>query len=686
MQKIKEYGEKINKITDKYSVVFFIFAAIVVAANYGAERIFDVNFVCTNGDYQNYNVLRRVVEGQVPYRDFASYLGMGLILMCKPFLSVHNSFAASLFITNAVILFAFIVFVTVVFYLITGNKNVSFMVGIILPKLLSSGIIESFIPVYGYYTKTYLELLAYPNNSFRMGRMLWAVLLCRFALFYSEKYKKSDISALRYAAGTAKGVAVMGFITGLGVTWSNDFGFCCIGSVTVIVIILALADVYQKTPVPLLWKRFLYFIPSLLVGSLLSMIIATKGDIMSWIKFTTGVSQWQYTFYDQNIVEKIITLPLLLTSEATARSRIHFVIYIVSMVCCLALLCKKKENDRVIVFVFLFTSIVAAQLLYIIGSGPDGFVEGTYSFVIIGFWAVIAHFVLKAIKIIKIQGTVENLSKILTLVFTVFMTVQLFSTVNNYKLQNFKAADNYVYQLEGVTDYAAPLKEMYSIVGQDEMFATFATALDDMRGTFQPTGCDYVIHALGDELQNSYIENFNTNNYKWVQTTNTDVWPWEIWVSHTAWNFYRELYSDYSFHSNHNVWTLWQYAGENSNVIEPENNCEIEIMDDGSIKITVTSDEKRPCFVDVSIDWETEEIKNIQNIMTFRHIVFVEADYLNRANSFIKGFFLKDRGKRYIPIYIENGVGHVILKAVPAETTKIKLNSITINKTIIVQK
>lgn len=35
------------------------------------------NFMAVNGTFQNYNPVRRLLAGQIPYRDFQDYLGMG---------------------------------------------------------------------------------------------------------------------------------------------------------------------------------------------------------------------------------------------------------------------------------------------------------------------------------------------------------------------------------------------------------------------------------------------------------------------------------------------------------------------------------------------------------------------------------------------------------------------------------
>ena len=84
----------------RWGLWILILVFIGVAA--GAGRIWLSDFTAVNGDFQTYNVLRRFLDGQVPYRDFTNYLGMGVLWLNTPFLLLHNTFTASLFLTNAV--------------------------------------------------------------------------------------------------------------------------------------------------------------------------------------------------------------------------------------------------------------------------------------------------------------------------------------------------------------------------------------------------------------------------------------------------------------------------------------------------------------------------------------------------------------------------------------------------------
>lgn len=122
----------------RFGWLFFFLCIIAVSLFYGAARCGSVDFVCTNGDYQNYNALRRFLAGQHPYADFANYLGMGPLLLCAPLTALHNNFSGSLFATNFVACACFILFVFLIFYLVTGHKLLSAAAGLLAPKILSS--------------------------------------------------------------------------------------------------------------------------------------------------------------------------------------------------------------------------------------------------------------------------------------------------------------------------------------------------------------------------------------------------------------------------------------------------------------------------------------------------------------------------------------------------------------------
>lgn len=44
---------------------------------HAVDTCYSLSFGVTDGVFQNYNVVRRLLDGQVPYRDFTLYLGLG---------------------------------------------------------------------------------------------------------------------------------------------------------------------------------------------------------------------------------------------------------------------------------------------------------------------------------------------------------------------------------------------------------------------------------------------------------------------------------------------------------------------------------------------------------------------------------------------------------------------------------
>ena len=68
-------GNFINSIKKKD---IFLFALLFLMIGYiiGLKAIISSDYVPINGAFQNYNVWRRNIEGQLPYKDFTVYLGV----------------------------------------------------------------------------------------------------------------------------------------------------------------------------------------------------------------------------------------------------------------------------------------------------------------------------------------------------------------------------------------------------------------------------------------------------------------------------------------------------------------------------------------------------------------------------------------------------------------------------------
>ncbi len=54
-----------------------VFLLLAACALHGAKAGHYADFYPLNGTFQNFNPVRRLLDGQVPYRDFVDYLGLG---------------------------------------------------------------------------------------------------------------------------------------------------------------------------------------------------------------------------------------------------------------------------------------------------------------------------------------------------------------------------------------------------------------------------------------------------------------------------------------------------------------------------------------------------------------------------------------------------------------------------------
>lgn len=497
---------------------------------------------------------------------------------------------------------------------------------------------------------------------------------------------------------SVRGGVCVGFAVGLGVTWSNDFGFACIGSAFLVLLILSIADAVQEKLGLRAFRRFLGFFPALAAGMLCSALIAARGHLGSYLSFTKDVADWQFWYYGERTRGKIYSL-LHMTRILHYRTWLHWGIYLAVMLYCLYRLCKRKENDRLILFVFLFTSLVAAQVLYIIGSGNDGFTEGVYGFTMICVVGLAVKGLCMLMQWMRKEKLLHTASIVLAAVYVLYMAV---GTAADWRScmavrAGQRETDVWVEQLDGAFGYgttglekelaeskAHALKEMYGIVGDAPLFSTFATALDDMRGSFQPTGSDYIIHALGDGRFARYAENFRQNQYPYVQTTCVDRWPWEGWMAHSNWNLYRELYASYAPIGNYSYWTLWAWQGKNANALDAAAAAELRQLDDNRVQVTVRSVEQRPCCVDVVLSWDNDYVMNLFRLQTWCSAVHVQDDTLGRTeDGEPRGFFRRPHeNDDHIMVYMQDGVGRVILAGYPMECTRLTVHSVAVGEVI----
>ena len=71
---MKQWSPRLRKAAP-WLVLLVLLAGL--AAVRGLAACYNIQYEITNGDFQNYNPVRHLLAGQVPYRDFTVYLGAG---------------------------------------------------------------------------------------------------------------------------------------------------------------------------------------------------------------------------------------------------------------------------------------------------------------------------------------------------------------------------------------------------------------------------------------------------------------------------------------------------------------------------------------------------------------------------------------------------------------------------------
>lgn len=78
------------------------------------------------------------------------------------------------------------------------------------------------------------------------------------------------------------------------------------------------------------------------------------------------------------------------------------------------------------------------------------------------------------------------------------------------------------------------------------IWSTYASLLEAENGSFQPSGEDYIIHALGKQGRQEYLDDFRQIQPDYVTTIRRNFFQYETWVVNESWDFYRLMLNNYT--------------------------------------------------------------------------------------------------------------------------------------------
>ncbi len=661
-------------------MLFTALTAIVFALH----RSINGDFYPINGDFQNYNIFRRLLDGQVQYKDFTNYLGNGMVFINYPLIRLFDSFGESVFITyfTTSILYSFILCI-LLYTVIHKRKKVYFITNVIA--------ITAFIALrtlYGtFYYKYVYDVFAFEEtvSSVRTTRAFLPFMLV--GIFYIIKRSviknRKKESLLPLFLKTGKSTAGIFFVVGVLTVWSNDYGYSCMICSFIIMLMINLFG--EKMPFV---KRIgIYFVAvcSAVAGMAVSIMLISHGHITDYVSVNAGIADYQWWYYT-NTYDKFLTVSDIFSDGKYVVLTVVFFLHGIGF---LVKTIKHKIKDDDICRLFLHSTCYGASLIYAVGTGAHYYVPVvlvTYVYVMGLFVKVIrvaAAYILSFdmgnfcsfFKRIEraVNAPVQMLNRNRTVIYIHIMLLLYCFAVNIIRINVSYQDKSRVEGLNVSSIVGQGLDEKAEAVADEMIFSTYAGALEIINGVFQPTGVDYIIHALGDSRRNMYLENFIEGKYRYVSTPKNEYTEWEYWSSRVNWYFYRELYQRYVPADETNYSVIWEET-EKKNTVETDIRINYEYVNGTTCRIDVElPDYTDGAYVDLFIKYDTEWTEDRLKKGGLRKVLCVEdggeqyTGYMANSCYYLRG---QSDGCE-IPVYVRDGKGSVYISSYPMSCTKL---------------
>jgi hypothetical protein len=695
LQMIKKNITKLISIKNIYKIllcVLVVFLLLLPSILQGSQMSLFQNFVTTNGDFQNYNPVRRLLAGQTPYVDFTVYLGAGQLFSTGMILKlIGNTFKSSMFASAflSVTFSALLIFTCT--YLVLQNKKLSLWITIFL-NYLFYGIVT------GVYPKSLLsDLSDFVSPMYSAGNsarpIRWAImpifiiilLLGNKIIVKVIEIKKDTINRnLKYSPFLIYYAALSGFI----VPWSNDMGvsmYLC----TSFIYFLFLIRIYVRSKQNEIKLKLLFILKWILIYILISSlaliaccIIITYGHPTSWFKSCFEISSYQSWYYSS---AKCCYWYSLIFDIFVFGDIFLFIIFCINIF--------KVKNDRKAfnygMQAIILASSILVHLLYDFVTGSA--ILELLRFVLILF--ALSYLFKIVIYYVQNQTFITKYIKLTCLIFCL-ATITMITYNNLYSklsliTNNYQGA-TYFDKLGGYNNsFPDSLKKEEALLKGKKVFSTYATAAEVLTDQFQPTGTDYIIHVLGDKPRENYMKVFRNGDFDYVCTVNGKSNTWEYWSCNVNWFFYRELFENYiplPKDISGDIHAFWKKSLK-SNKLDIDTSLIITKMNTSSepdgynvYYIDVTAPESFDGIADVLLNYEVKigsDFHRSGGINNYVRVDNLTPDYTTFPKDFY--FIPVDKSTYYIPIYIKNGKGQVKIYAYPEESAKINNFSAAIN-------
>jgi hypothetical protein len=618
----------------------------------GLGRIYLSDFYPINGDFQNYNGFRRLLDGQIPFEDFYFYLGLGpLYINALLIWIIGNDFTNSLFVTNFLTSFMFALSAFIIFYLNGLRINLSLVFTIII--LMVALRYFDFVPPMFFKNFPFFDMIS-PGNSLRMQRAFLPYLVTLLLLLCWKANLHKKVKNESYQ------ILLHGMIIGIGLVWSNDYGISVIVSSLYIFII----RYFQFTLAFV--KKLCLFLFGEILGALGLINLLTRGNPLNWFDYNfLGVAKDQFWYYNTKHSDKILTLyEFPINTELIIG--FLFILYLSWKIR------KGKHSLLDILFLFIILSAIIAGYAYAVSSVKIGMFEPFYFIFYLSLISLICKYASKSLININTAWSV-----IVTII--IFTSAILFVYPKAEKVMSDLESERGI-KIEGLGGYLSQYGNTLNLVSKkispnEEIFSTYASALEVIENKYQPSGIDYIIHVLGNQYRQAYLASFHKNAPDYITTIREDFTSWEIWAKRTNWFFYREFLKSYEPISVTDYNVIWKKTDKDLTIDSKIKEVQLKRLSANSWEIHVKTDPKiGNAIADISINYSSSWNKKRISGLGIRNIIEV-------VDGWELPYSIPNNQLNYcIPIRIINGEGKSVITSYPSKLTNINLQFVQFNK------
>lgn len=667
---MKSLSVKVRNFARKWPVFILILSAVLMCVVHALPAGVWADFSPINGDFQNYNVVRRFLSGQTVYADFAAYLGCGHLFIGSILTFIFGGGSPDLLSSKMAFQFAAIFSFALMAYAVF--RAVFHKSGRVIPLIAANTMLllllinpNVFVNALSFAADFHGSMQGSLNtgNSARFLRGLGPVFaVALIIIFYCLRcrikfIKRSDTLSLAF---------VYGFPAGIIFYYSNDYGISSSVSIAVIVFFIVLFDratVFQKIN-RLYISALAAFVSFVIFGT-----VITHGHFSSYLSAIFGTGGAQSWYYNSAKSFYVWDLDLSFWTCVQAALVLTY----------LPVLIKRgfSEENMIRLGIPLFFNMTAyaAENEYKLLSGE--MLHGV-SWTVLYLTLCAEGISLAFGRVINRNDNDSSPAKKIAAVFVALSglawSLSAGIPVYGYFSQN---RGEYVRNI-GYFGNQGLLRSVKStdefLKDGDEVFATYASAIETYRGRFQPSGTDYIIHVLGSNARTGYIQKFRELNPRYAATIRETYNPWEYWAKNANWFFYRELYQHYSPAYANDYELFWTRSGKNQ-IHQGQASFRVEKLDDHTVRISVSAPGVTAGIADVSLSYQVRKKPGRRSRFMFNKMVLVsnESGFRMSENDMDRIYYLAGAGdgtsNSAIGIPVLNGSGSAVLTSLPAQDT-----------------